>query len=155
MKPLGKQHLKVLMNKTQKVLTDFSTSRRLPQHPQPTRDRRNTALEDRLGAHGGSSRHSLNSSLSVPGARELEVRWGPNPSAMEASPGPASCNAVCVCVCVCIHIVMPNARTQKRMKELGAPLSAPSSLGELCQEPGQTGRTDAEAEAPVLCISST
>ena len=45
---------------------------------------------------------------------------------------------------------MPNARTQKRMKELGAPRSAPSSLGELCQEPGQTGRTDAEAEAPVL-----
>ena len=61
----------------------------------------------------------------------------------------------CVCVCVYIHIVMPNARTQKRMKELGAPRSAPSSLGELCQEPGQTGRTDAEAEAPVLCISST
>ena len=50
------------------------------------------------------------------GARELEVRWWPNPSAMEPSPGLASCNAVCVCVCVCVcvHIVMPNARTQKQ-----------------------------------------
>ena len=34
--------------------------------------------------------------------------------------------------------------------ELGAPRRAPSSLGELCQEPGQTGRTDAKAEAPVF-----
>ena len=84
------------------------------------------------------------------GTRELEVRWWPSPSAMEPSPGLASCNAVCVCVCVYTHCYAQCKDSEAMKVELGAPRRAPSSLGELCQEPGQTGKTDAEAEAPVF-----